>query len=87
MKQLYFEISEYKKKYRIHLGIGNYLTFKNKTDANNFLRKYKRLIRDNVSILNVSQPLVNQVFRNNYFQLSESDINYYYKLFLTYRSF
>ena len=84
MKQLYLEITKYRKKYRVHLGNGNWLTFNNKTEANNFLRKYKRVIRDNVSILNITQPTINQVFRNSYFQFSERDINYYHGLFHSY---
>ena len=81
MKQLYLELTEYRNKYRIHLGNGSWLTFENKTQAAKFLRKYKRIIRDNVNMLNLLQPNVNQLYRQTYFQLSERDINHYKRLF------
>ncbi|WBL20753.1 hypothetical protein [Zunongwangia sp. HRR-M8] len=81
MKHLNFDLTKYRDKYRIHLGQTQWLTFENKTEAQKFLRSYKKILRDNVSLLNISHPTVNQIFRYNYFQFPERKINLYYRLF------
>lgn len=79
MKQLDLEILSYRKKFRIHLGSGQWLTFDTKTSAEKFLRKYKRVLNDNVKMLNLLQPNVNALFRQSYFQLGSAQVRKIYE--------
>jgi hypothetical protein len=74
MKQFNLEISQQKKQFLIHLGNGQWLKFDNKTRAEKYRRKYKRILKDNVYMLNLLQPNVNQLFRQSYFQMNHFEI-------------
>ena len=71
MKNLHFEIEEKEHYCSIHLVNCEWLKFKNKTKAKKFVRKYKKVILDNVRILNSIQPQINQLYRQNILQLEE----------------
>ncbi len=71
MLKLNLELIQERNRFSIHLGGGKWLYFDNKTVANNYLRQYKRVLRDNVTMLNVLQPDINQMYRANYLFLPE----------------
>lgn len=81
MKQIKIDITYHRKRYRIHLGNGQTLFFDTKTKAEKYRRKYKRIIKDNVYMLNLIQPNVNQLFRQSYFQMDVRDIRHIKQLF------
>lgn len=74
MKQLDLEIFKHRNKYQIHLGNGKFLIFDTKTAAKKHCDKMKKLIRDNVRMLNVLQPNINQIYRSSYFQMKPREI-------------
>lgn len=82
MKKIEMEIWNDEHFSSVHLGNGEWLKFKNKTKAEKFVRKYRRVILDNVKLMNVLQPQINLLYRQNILQLDEStkrSIGFYLK--------
>lgn len=84
MKQLDLEITENKNRYQMHLGNGKFLTFDNKTQAKKHQLKLKRILRENVKMLNFIQPNINSLYRQSYFQLKQAEILEYTDKFHSY---
>lgn len=82
MKKITLEIDVHEHNTTVHLGNGEWLKFKNKTKAEKFIRKYKQVLGDNISLLNVLQPQINLIYRQNILQLDDStqrSVQYYLK--------
>jgi hypothetical protein len=75
MKQLKLEISlsEYNEKPCIFLGFSEKLQHHSKTFLNTYLRTYKKVIKDNLRILNNYNAQIYSLFRNFYFDINTSD--------------
>lgn len=69
MKSISIEILQENDLFLIHLGNSQWLRFENITKAEAFVRKYKKVIRDNVGILNFLQPQLNALYRQNIMSL------------------
>ena len=72
MRKLDFEIKEQGNRHTVHLGNGEWLNFENRTRAETFVRKYKNVIQDNVGMLNLMQPQLNSMYRQNIMSLDSS---------------
>ena len=77
MKQLKITItlSEYQEKHTIYLGNGEWLTHKSKTFLKSYLRTYKKVLLDNVRILNSYNSQIYALYRTFYFDLSNIEID------------
>ena len=72
MRKLDFEISQKEDLFTVHLGNGEWLSFENRTRAETFVRKYKNVIQDNVGMLNLMQPQLNAMYRQNIMSLDST---------------
>ena len=71
MKKLDLEVIQKSKgQYIIHLGRGS-LVFKSHAKAVAYLTKYRRVLKDSVEMLNVIQPQINALYRQNILMLDE----------------
>ncbi len=70
MKQLSLEINfSHTNKQTVYLSNCEWLQFKSQVFVKNWIKKYKRLINDNVKILNVSTSNINHLYRTFYFEI------------------
>jgi hypothetical protein len=77
MKQLSITISlsEYQEKHTIYLGDGEWLKHQSKTFLKLYLRTYKKVLLDNVRILNSYNSQIYTLYRTFYFDLSDIEIH------------
>lgn len=70
MKDLVLEINfSQNNKQTVHIGNCEWLHFKSKVFVKDWLKKYKRLINDNVKVLNVTTSNINNLYRTFYFEI------------------
>ncbi|CAH8285887.1 hypothetical protein EV196_106134 [Mariniflexile fucanivorans] len=76
MKQLKISISlsEYQEKHTIYLGQGEWLKHKSKTFLEAYLRTYKKVLLDNVKILNSYNSQIYTLYRAFFFDLSDIEV-------------
>ena len=76
MKQLSINISlsEYHEKHTIYLGNGEWLKHKSKTFLKLYLRTYKKVLMDNIRILNSYNSQIYILYRTFYFDLSVIEV-------------
>ena len=88
MKQLKITItlSEYQEKHTIYLGNGEWLKHKSKTFLKSYLRTYKKVLLDNVRILNSYNSQIYALYRTFYFDLSNIEIDQFNQLKLINRA-
>jgi hypothetical protein len=72
MRKLEFQVSQKEDFFTVHLGNGEWLKFNNRTKAETFVRKYKNVIQDNVGMLNLMQPQLNALYRQNIMSLDDT---------------
>jgi hypothetical protein len=77
MKQISISISlsEYQEKHTIYLGDGQWLKHRSKTFLKLYLRTYKKVLLDNIRILNSYNSQIYTLYRTFYFDLSDLDIH------------
>ena len=77
MKQLKISVSlsEYQEKHTIYLGNGEWLKHKSKTFLKSYLRTYKKVLLDNVRILNSYNSQIYALYRTFYFDLSVLEVD------------
>jgi hypothetical protein len=86
MKQLKIELSlsEYNEKHFIYLGNNECLKHKSKSFLKIYLRTYKKVILDNVRLLNIYNAQIYTLYRSFYFDLSLVEIQHitdYFNMF------
>lgn len=83
MKQLKIEISlsQYHEKHKIYLGGGEWLEHKSKTFLEKYLRTYKKVLLDNVRILNSYNIQIYGLYRMFFFDLSDTEVHQITQLF------
>ncbi|MBP0902380.1 hypothetical protein ACFSKN_02030 [Mariniflexile gromovii] len=83
MKQLKieFSLSEYNEKHTIYLGDSNFIKHHSKTFLKKYLSTYKKVLLDNVRIINNYNAQIYCLYRNFYFDLSEIEVQNISSLF------
>ena len=78
MKQLHFEISlsEYNEPHTIYLGNKEWLKHKSKTFLKLYVRTYKKVIQDDVRILNSYNSQIYALYRIFIFDLSDVEVEH-----------
>lgn len=86
MKQLKISISlsKYQEKHTIYLGGGEWLKHKSKTFIKLYLRTYKKVLLDNVKILNSYNSHIYTLYRTFYFDLSNIEVERINQCFITF---
>ncbi len=76
MKQIKIEVSfSERKKHSIHIDYCEWLHLENKAFADKFVTEYKKLINDNVKILNNTVGNIYLLYRNFYFEIDSPYID------------
>lgn len=76
MKYLDLEFSLSGQKHVVKIARHSELEFCSKTYLNKWMRKYKRLITDNVKVINLYLPQVYSLYRQHYFQINNINVHY-----------
>lgn len=76
MKQLEisFKLSQHHEKHTIYLGNSEFLKHKSKTFIKNYVRLYKKVLMDNVRIINSYNAQIYGLYRTFYFDLSTIEV-------------
>ncbi|WP_299116850.1 hypothetical protein [uncultured Winogradskyella sp.] len=77
MKQISidFKLSDFHEKHTIHIGRGEFLKHSSKTFLKNYIRIYKKVLTDNIKILNSLHQQVNSIYRSFYFDFNSITIH------------
>lgn len=75
MKTITIEVNYFKNQnHSIHIGNCEWLEFKNKRFVRDYIVRYKRMLIDNVGVINNLYTQSFMIYRSNYFQFSERTI-------------
>jgi hypothetical protein len=85
MKELAIEVKYHKNQnHTIHIGNCEWLEFKSKRFVRDYIVRYKRMLKDNIGVVETLQTKVYQLYRENYFQLSNKTNRDIRRMFIDY---